>query len=215
MGPRYTLDKTQEPFLSLWERQISKGRSTVWHFPATPFVLCPRYLEAWGQSYARRNSGHLTGVLAGCLSQLQGLLALFMATAECHISHYCLSANKQQVEGNCKRLSLQWCDFLSSDDNSRTVSGVNCLRLCKICGFHGGDDECRLLGYKYSVRTSQETHYVYATELSRLMLCKIWGFHGSDYEECRLLRYKNPVRTSQETHYFSTTESSRLMPCKI
>jgi hypothetical protein len=31
--------------------------------------------------------------------------------------------------------------------------------LCKISGFHGGDyEECRLLGYKYPVHTSQETH---------------------------------------------------------
>jgi hypothetical protein len=41
-------------------------------------------------------------------------------------------------------------------------------------GFHGGDyEECRLLGYKNPVRTSQETHYVSATEFSQLMLCKI------------------------------------------
>jgi hypothetical protein len=59
----------------------------------------------------------------------------------------------------------------------------------KIWGFHGGDyEECRLLGYKSPVRTSQETHYFYATEHSQLMLCKIWGFHGGDYEECHLLR---------------------------
>jgi hypothetical protein len=51
--------------------------------------------------------------------------------------------------------------------------------LCKICGFHGGDyEECRLLGYKNPVHTSQETHYVSATEPSQLMLCKICGFHG-------------------------------------
>jgi hypothetical protein len=59
---------------------------------------------------------------------------------------------------------------------------------CMIWGFHGGDyEECRLLGYKSPVRTSQETHYVSATESSQLMLCKNWGFHGSDHEECRLL----------------------------
>jgi hypothetical protein len=52
---------------------------------------------------------------------------------------------------------------------------------------HGSDyEECRLLGYKNPVRTSQETHYVCATESSRLMPCNIRGFHGSDYEECRL-----------------------------
>jgi hypothetical protein len=33
--------------------------------------------------------------------------------------------------------------------------------------------ECRLLGYKSLVRTSQETHYVSATEPSLLMVCNI------------------------------------------
>jgi hypothetical protein len=51
-----------------------------------------------------------------------------------------------------------------------------------VCGrnlllFHGRTtkkfEECRLLGYKNTVRTSQETHYVSITESSRLMLCKI------------------------------------------
>jgi hypothetical protein len=88
--------------------------------------------------------------------------------------------------------------------------------LHKMWGFHGSDyEEFRLLGYKNPVRTSQETHYVSATESSQLMLRKIWGFHGSDYEEWRLLGYKNPVRTSQETHYVSATESSQLMLRKI
>jgi hypothetical protein len=48
------------------------------------------------------------------------------------------------------------------------------LNIVKIFGFHGCDyEECRLLGYKNPVRTSQETHYVSATESSQLMLCKI------------------------------------------
>jgi hypothetical protein len=34
-------------------------------------------------------------------------------------------------------------------------------------------EECRLLGYKNPVRTSQETHYISTTESSQLMLCKI------------------------------------------
>jgi hypothetical protein len=46
--------------------------------------------------------------------------------------------------------------------------------LLKIWDFHGGDDEeRRLLGYKNPVRTSQETHYVSATEPSQLLLLKI------------------------------------------
>jgi hypothetical protein len=87
---------------------------------------------------------------------------------------------------------------------------------CKIWRYHGGHyEECRLLGYKNPVRTSQETYYVSATGPSQLMLCNMWGVHGGDYEESRLLGYKNPVRTSQETHNVSTTESSQLMLCKI
>jgi hypothetical protein len=86
----------------------------------------------------------------------------------------------------------------------------------KIWGLHGGDyEECRLLGFKIPVHTSQESHYVSATEPSRLMLCKIWDFHGGDYEECRLLGYKNPVRTSQGTHFVFATELSLLMLYKI
>jgi hypothetical protein len=71
--------------------------------------------------------------------------------------------------------------------------------LFKIWSFHGGDyEECRLLGYKNPICTSQETHNISTTEHNRLMLFKIWSFPGGDYEEWRLLGYKNPVRTSQE-----------------
>jgi hypothetical protein len=62
-------------------------------------------------------------------------------------------------------------------------------------------EECRLLGHKNPVRTTQKTYYISATEASRLMQCKIRIFHRGDYEECHLMGYKNPVRTSQETHY--------------
>jgi hypothetical protein len=65
---------------------------------------------------------------------------------------------------------------------------------------------------KNPVRTSQETHYVSATELSQLMLCKIWGFYGGDYEEWRLLGYKTQL--SQKTHCVSATKTSQLMLCK-
>jgi hypothetical protein len=79
---------------------------------------------------------------------------------------------------------------------------------------HSGDyEEWRLLRNKNPVRTSQERHYVSATESSQLMLCNIWGSHGSDYEECHLLGYKTPVLNSQEPHYLSATETSQLMLC--
>jgi hypothetical protein len=93
---------------------------------------------------------------------------------------------------------------------------VDNVKKCKIWGFHGGDyEECRHLGYKTPVLTSQEIHYTSVTESSRLMLCKIWGFHGGDYEEWRLLGYKSPDCISQEKHYVSATESSWLMLLKI
>jgi hypothetical protein len=50
-------------------------------------------------------------------------------------------------------------------------------------------EECRLLGYKNPVCTSQKTYYASITLPIQLMLCKILCFHGSDYEECRLLGY--------------------------
>jgi hypothetical protein len=87
---------------------------------------------------------------------------------------------------------------------------------CKIWCFHCGDyEECRLLGYKNLVHSSQEAHYISAIEPSRLMLFKILGFHGRYYEEFRLLGFKNPDPTSQETHYISSTERNQLMLCKI
>jgi hypothetical protein len=46
---------------------------------------------------------------------------------------------------------------------------LNDKEQCKIWGFHGGDyEECSLPRYKNPARTSQETHYVSATESSQL-----------------------------------------------
>jgi hypothetical protein len=61
--------------------------------------------------------------------------------------------------------------------------------LFRILASHGGDcEQCRLLGYKNIVRTSQETHYLSATESSQLMLCKFSAFHDGDYKNALLLR---------------------------
>jgi hypothetical protein len=54
----------------------------------------------------------------------------------------------------------------------------------KIWSFHCSNYEDI---YKNPDRTSEETHYVSATEPSQLMLCKVWGFRDGDYEACRLL----------------------------
>jgi hypothetical protein len=60
---------------------------------------------------------------------------------------------------------------VSGDGNTRNLLLTG---LRKIWGVHvGNNEDCRLLGYKNPVRTSQETHYVSATESSPLMVCKI------------------------------------------
>jgi hypothetical protein len=89
----------------------------------------------------------------------------------------------------------------------------NVCLISKIWGFCGGDYKKCLLGYKTPVNTSQETHYVSATEPSQLLLCKIWGFHGSHYEECRLLGYETPARTSPETRHVFVIESGLGFHC--
>jgi hypothetical protein len=88
--------------------------------------------------------------------------------------------------------------------------------ICKIESFHGDTyEECRLLEYRNSVRTSEETYYMSTTEAKRLIIRKIEGFQGDDYEECRLMRYRNAVLTSEEAYYISTTEHKQLIICKI
>jgi hypothetical protein len=58
--------------------------------------------------------------------------------------------------------------------NRGTAYYLNNYTLWTIRGFRGGDyEECRLLGYKNPVRTSQEKHHIPATESSQLKLCKI------------------------------------------
>jgi thioredoxin-related protein len=58
-----------------------------------------------------------------------------------------------------------------------------------------------------TVRTSQETHYVSATEPNRLMLFReIFAVYCENHTE-----HTDTVRTSQETHYVSATEPNRLM----
>jgi hypothetical protein len=57
--------------------------------------------------------------------------------------------------------------------------------------------------FKNSVRTSQETRYVCATETNRLILFIV-----------RTIRNTKLVRTSQETHYISARKTNLLMVCR-
>jgi hypothetical protein len=73
-------------------------------------------------------------------------------------------------------MKFLWARYLESDYSvwKHNMSLANSISTCNIAGVYGGDyEECRLLGYKNPVRTSQETNYVSATESSQLMLCKI------------------------------------------
>jgi hypothetical protein len=78
------------------------------------------------------------------------------------------------------KCSSLWYQILNSA--FRTVlqaSDVSSFITCSMCctvKTNRNKGEYHLLGYKNPFRTSQETHYVSATESSRLMLCKIWGF---------------------------------------
>jgi hypothetical protein len=104
------------------------------------------------------------------------------------LSHYTdcspsTELNSWYMERRCNVFPVQYelkaYIILSKFGPLRTT--VACLgmkiALSKIRGSQGGDyEDCRLLGYSNPVRTSQETHYLSATESSQLMLCNIWGF---------------------------------------
>jgi hypothetical protein len=65
----------------------------------------------------------------------------------------------------------------------------------------------RTIGNTDTVRTSQETHYVSATEPNRLMLFReIVAVYCENHTE-----HTDTVRTSHETHCVSATKPNRLM----
>jgi hypothetical protein len=73
-----------------------------------------------------------------------------------------------------------------------------------------------LLNNIYSVRTSQETHYISATETNRLMLFRetvavIVRTIRNTQIHCVGRIYSSSVRTSQEIHYVYATNPNRLM----
>jgi hypothetical protein len=85
-------------------------------------------------------------------------------------------------------------------------------QLCKIWGFRGGDyEECLLARYKKLGRTSQETHYVSATEPSQFLLSKIWGFHGGDKELFKLLLLLAHTMSSEDWDLISIPEDGILL----
>jgi hypothetical protein len=66
--------------------------------------------------------------------------------------------------------------------------------------------------YKNRVRTSQETHYVSATEPNRLMLFRetVTVYCENHTKHSDTLCGQNAVRTLQETHYVSATQTNRV-----
>jgi hypothetical protein len=72
--------------------------------------------------------------------------------------------------------------------------------LCKISGIHGSDyEECRLLGYKNPVHTSQETHTCPLQSPAGLCYVRFEVFTAVNVNNVVFWDIKNPVRTSQET----------------
>jgi thioredoxin-related protein len=69
-------------------------------------------------------------------------------------------------------------------------------------------EDCYSSIYKNPVRTSQETHYVSATERNRLML---FGEAVALFIVRTVTEHTDTVRTSEETHHVSTKETNRLM----
>jgi hypothetical protein len=85
--------------------------------------------------------------------------------------------------------------------------------LYKTSRFHGGNyEECRLLGYKTPVHTSQGAYYVTGTVSSRLILCKIWYFHGGNNEECRILGCDSGFVLLVRTITFGEAATGQLSP---
>jgi hypothetical protein len=127
--------------------------------------------------------------------RLDSIAYFAQRTGESHILYWCkyisLIITVNGVPNIYNLLSTELIKSISVEVRIRPLSSlclINQINLCKIWGSHGGEyEECRLVGYKTSVRTSEGTHYISATQSCRLMLHKIWGFHGADYEECCLL----------------------------
>jgi hypothetical protein len=69
--------------------------------------------------------------------------------------------------------------------------------LCNNSGFDGSDhEECRFLGCKSPIPTSQKTHYVSATEPNGIMLSgETVALYCENHTE---QKHTNTVRTSQE-----------------
>jgi hypothetical protein len=80
--------------------------------------------------------------------------------------------------------------------------------------FHGGDYEECLLGYKIPVCTSQETHYVSATEPSPLIYVRFQVFTPVTMNNAVFWDIKSQIILHRK-HMVSATEPSRLMLCKI
>jgi hypothetical protein len=92
-----------------------------------------------------------------CFSRFAPKRLTAFYTNSCNYVHSCAPAS--------------WCfsGVLANVRFDVCLTVTNCSRT-QLCGDY---EECRLLGYKTPLRTSQETHYVSATESSQLMLCKI------------------------------------------
>jgi hypothetical protein len=109
------------------------------------------------------------------------------------------------------RLTIHYSTSIAT--SLKEICVVSHKLLCHIWGFHGGSyEECRPLGYKNPVRTSQQTHYFSAIEHSWLMLCKFEVFKAVTMKNVVLWDIKSQFLPHRK-HYFSATEPSPLVLC--
>jgi hypothetical protein len=76
------------------------------------------------------------------------------------------------VAGTCKRYAPDGSSLPYSLEVGYPTGSCKLPVVVRFAVLKAVTEDC-LLGYKNPVRTSQETHYVSATESSQLMLCKI------------------------------------------
>jgi hypothetical protein len=93
-----------------------------------------------------------------------GPICVWTGTQYSHNGNIVVSARCDVVNIHC--FVEEYPGYIFGVDSGMRIQGHALVYGCDY-------EECRLLGYKNPVRTSQETHYVSAPEHSRLMLCKI------------------------------------------
>jgi hypothetical protein len=124
----------------------------------------PASLDTCPASQNRRVSKKLRAQLRCNLPDSKGIYLILNKNANCHAIQNVLTGNRTwPIDSSFAVWALRFTSRMIISDNL-PPSNKFCIHIyiSKL-----KNEECRLLGYKNPVRTSQETHYVSATESSR------------------------------------------------